>query len=136
MEIEHNKAKFITSLVAESLQDGTWQLASDLVYYSKIYDNIIKVPTGWITDLASVPRSIPIVYAAFGDRAHHESVIHDRIYWLGNVKRKLADDIFLEAMICRKKPWWIRQGMYCGVRLFGWKAWKNHRKLGHPKEGT
>jgi len=107
-----------------SLSDSLWQVISVLVYRSRIYKGIITVPEGFVTDFASVPR-VPLVYFAFGNRAHHESVIHDYIYQTHLTSKAKADRIFLEAMKARGKPLWIRWGMYLGVILGGRKAYKS-----------
>jgi hypothetical protein len=65
----------------------------------------------------------------FGDRAHHESVIHDYLYRIDSVPcvgRKQADDVFLEAMEARGKGFFVRYSMYWGVRMGGWTAY--HKK--------
>ena len=99
----------------------------DLIYYSELLDYEIKVPIGFVTDFASVPR-LPIIYSLFGDRAHHEAVIHDYLYKTGKVNKELADKVFLEAMKCRDKNWSIRYPMYWGVKFGASKAWNDHRK--------
>ena len=108
--------------------ESIWVLNSPLVYFSKHLDFLIKVPTGFKTDLASVPR-IPIIYACFGTRAHHEAVIHDYLYRIDSspqTKRKEADKEFLEAMKIRGKSRWVRWFMYSGVRVGGFNSY--HKK--------
>jgi hypothetical protein len=125
------KSKFLSNLNVTELRDGKWELTEDLIYQSKLVASTITVKTGFKTDFASVPR-IPIVYSLFGDRAHHESVLHDWLYYIAPYPRKVCDKIFLEAMKCRGKSWFIRHSMYRGVRLGGWKAWNAHRKSNPP----
>jgi len=118
-------AEFLTNLDIELIDESTWMVTKPLVYQSDIIGKIV-VPSGFITDLASVPR-VPIVYLSWGSRAHREAVIHDFLYRIGcpiNVPRYIADSVFLEAMTCRGKPWHIRYPMYAGVRLGGWACWK------------
>jgi hypothetical protein len=57
---------FQTALVAEAV-DGGWRLHAPLVYYSDVLGRTVTVPTGYFTDLASVPQSIPL-YSARGER--------------------------------------------------------------------
>lgn len=111
------KSEFATSLSGEWLDDGTFVLSKPLSYYSELVCELIIVPAGFVTDFASVPR-LPIVYMAFGDRAHHESVIHDYLYQTHKYSKAIADKVFLEAMKVRGKPFWIRESMYLGV-FFG-----------------
>jgi hypothetical protein len=101
-----------------------YRLEEPLVYFDG--DRTITVPEGFETDLASVPR-LPIVYIAWGDRAHREAVLHDYLYSIGAVPdlpREECDKLFRQAMISRGNPWWIYQPMYWGVRLGGWTGYK------------
>lgn len=125
------KAQFLTELDIRDIDDSMGVLLADLIYASEILNDTICVPAGFETDFASVPR-VPIAYTAFGDRAHRESVIHDWLYFNGEVSRATADKVFLEAMKARGKKLWIRTAMYWGVRMGGWAAWNAHRKAGHP----
>lgn len=110
-------AKFLTDLVAECITDDKWRLVQSLVYESDIAGTI-TVPAGFETDFASVPR-LPIVFMLVGDKAHLPAVVHDYLYRYAVVKRKVADQVFLEAMrVCGLFPW-RRYPMYWAVRLFG-----------------
>ena len=112
--------------------ESIWIIDSPLVYFSKYLDFLIKVPTGFETDLASVPR-IPIIYACFGARAHHEAVLHDYLYRKNSVPiipRGRADKVFLEAMKTREKSRCVRWPMYAGVRAFGFTSY--HKKTVFP----
>lgn len=110
--------RFLSHLDGKWLDDERFQLDEPLIYRSELLDEMLIVPKGFITDFASVPR-VPIVYMAFGDRAHHESVPHDFLYQTHKTSKLTADRIFLEAMKARSKPVWIRYGMFYGVVLGG-----------------
>ena len=127
------KSAFLSELVCKELEEkeGTWVLVEPLVYRSELLDETIEVPTGFLTDFASTPR-LPFIYSWYGDRAHRESVLHDFFYFTAYVSRAKADKVFLEAMKARGKSLFVRQGMFWGVRLGGWKAWKEHRAKRHP----
>lgn len=120
-------AGFATELFTKDIEDDLCELTAPLSYYSDILGKEISIPAGFQTDFASVPR-VPIAYWFYGNRAHRESVVHDVLYKSGIVTRKTADRIFLEAMKARKKPLWVRWGMYLGVRLGGWIVWRKYRK--------
>jgi len=123
-------SKFITSLLIDQITDEIFELASPLIYQSDILGGLkVEVPAGFQSDGASVPR-LPIVYALYGNRAHHEAVLHDFFYRIDSVPEvsfKIANKLFLEAMEVRGKPFYIRWPMYFGVVAGGWTAY--HKKL-------
>jgi len=123
-------SEFITYLECYSCDnDLIWTLTKPLIYASEYLNEIITIPAGFDTDLASVPR-VPVVYACWGGRAHHGAVVHDYLYRVDSkpvVSRSDADKIFLEAMAVRGKPFFIRWFMYCGVRLGGFGAYHKRK---------
>ena len=127
------KSKFLTELKISVCPDNesVYQLDADLVYDSELLKQIVIVPKGFYTDLASVPR-MPIAYWFYGGRSHREAVIHDALYRIdcpGNVSYNTANKVFLEAMAARGKGWFIRYGMYLGVCMGGWTAWHKKKML-------
>lgn len=105
-------------------------------------DGTITVPAGYITDLASVPRSIWAVISPFD--VARAAVIHDLLYEYINTQyktvnnsaaaedgpatkkerehyREIADNIFREAMRNSEPsvPGWKIWSAYTAVRLFG-----------------
>lgn len=111
-------SRFLSELDCRGLDDGRWELLSSLVYDSDVADQVIAVPSGFITDFASVPR-VPVIYTLFGDRAHREAVIHDFLYQTHLTTKSVADRVFKEAMEVRGKSAFVRWGMYLGVVLGG-----------------
>jgi hypothetical protein len=123
-------AKFVTTLLLADVSDLIWKLHEPLVFDSDIVGRVI-VPAGFYTDLASVPK-VPLVYEAWGNRAHYEAVIHDFLYCkdsLPNVSFDQANEVFLEAMQVRGKPWYISRFMYWGV-CFGGLSSYHRRNVG------
>lgn len=61
---------------------------------------IIRVPPGYTTDFASVPR-LPFVYLAYANRAHLAALVHDHLYAEGGTEadRQYADRVFLQGML-------------------------------------
>ena len=98
-----------------------WELLEELEYHvgSKDSQDIIRVPKGFVTDFASIPKPLWPILPPFG-RYSPAAVIHDYLYSTKERKRKEDDKIFLEAMKVMKVKWWVRQAMYRSVRLFGW----------------
>jgi hypothetical protein len=101
--------------------DKIWKLHEALVYDSELLDCRVIVPEGFETDLASVPR-VPVAYTLYGGKAHRESVIHDYLYRIDAypvTSFQMANSVFLEAMVARNKPFYVRYPMYMGVCLGG-----------------
>ena len=111
------RSEFLTVLGGDWVSDEIFELTKTLEYYSALLECVIRVPIGFQTDLASVPR-VPIIYEMFGNRAHHESVIHDYLYRKDSaplVSFGVANKAFKEAMEARGKTRLIVYGMYKGV---------------------
>lgn len=120
---------FLTPLRFEQTGPRRWVVLEDLVYRSAILGTI-KVPKGFVTDFASVPR-LPFAYWLTGGRGNAAAVIHDYLYRCqrsGGVKvsRSTADAVYYEALGAgtHAEPGWAATLMWAGVRTFGWLAWK------------
>ncbi len=87
----------------------------------------VDVPAGFETDFASVPRFFWRIVPPFG-RYSPAAVVHDFLYFSGQVSRKDADETFYRLMGSLGVPDWKRWAMYYAVRAFGWIAWNEHRK--------
>lgn len=120
------KAEFLSKLcleVADNTDDGRWVVAErPLVYVSRVAKMTITVPVGFPTDLASVPR-LPVVYLLTGDTSNAAAVVHDYLYSTHLVPRHIADRVLREASAVTGVPFWRRNMMYWGVRLFGGSHW-------------
>lgn len=116
-------SKLDVSLTDQYTNDGRviWRVDSPLVYESS--DRTIIVPSGTLTDFASVPR-LPIAFWFTADCAHAAAVIHDYLYATGSVSKRQADKIFLQAMEETGVSWLQRKLMYRAVRLFGGSHYK------------
>jgi len=122
-------AKFLTQLDCRWLNDDVAELISPLRYYSDLLKVLVDVPAGFQTDFASVPR-LPIIYSLWGDRAHHEAVIHDFLFRKDSSPKvgfMQANAIFKESMVARGKSAMIYNPMYWGVCLGARSSY--HKKL-------
>ena len=81
-------------------------------------DEIITVPNGFVTDLASIPRALWSIFPPHGPWAN-AAVIHDYLYSTGYKDKRYADQVFLEAMKVLQVPKVTRTLMYWAVRMFG-----------------
>ncbi len=131
-------SEFLTPLDGRWITDDRFMLLSPLIYQSDLLrrtpglksdmaDGILRIPAGFVTDFASVPR-VPIVYTLFGDKAHHESVPHDFLYQTHPTTKPVADKLFREAMVSRGKPYYVVEGMYWGVVLGGRSSYNSGPK--------
>ena len=80
---------------------------------------IIKVPEGYRTDLASVPRVFWSWIPPFG-KYSQAAVVHDHARQYRKVSTKTSDRIFLEAMKLLKVHWFKRTVMFAAVRIWSW----------------
>ncbi|EIU1806379.1 DUF1353 domain-containing protein [Salmonella enterica] len=80
--------------------------------------DVIEVPAGFITDLATVPRIFWMLLPPDGKYAK-AAIIHDYMYDNALRSKKEADKIFLDGMTVLGVPKWKRTIMYYAVRIFG-----------------
>lgn len=131
---------FITALnttpLGVSLDDRViWeQRHNPLIWEDEDY--IIEIKIRFQSDFASVPR-LPLIYAWWGDRAHHEAALHDYNYrkdcryrdkrlgkWVIGMPRPQADALFRKSILIRGYGGNIAYPMWAGVRLGGWTAYQ------------
>jgi hypothetical protein len=88
----------------------------------------VEVPTGFVTDFASIPPIFFSVLRADGEYAY-AAVIHDYLYWTQVRSREEADEILKLAMQDLKVDSVKLTAIYEAVRHFGGKAWKDNARL-------
>ena len=113
----------LTVLVLEGEWDGRGlvQLLEPLVYHVGYVnsDDIITVPTGFVSDLVSVPVIARSLISPL-DRAAKAGVIHDWLLYEGVRSKDEAADIFFEALGVLRVPSWKRYIMYWSVKYWPW----------------
>ncbi|EPE0659238.1 DUF1353 domain-containing protein [Escherichia coli] len=112
-------SKFTTPAVLELLDNYRWRLMEPFEFW--LTDNpqdVIRVPAGYVTDLASVPRILWSLLPPAG-RYAKAAIIHDWMYDNALRSKKEADLIFLDGMRILGVSRWRRGLMYMAVRLFG-----------------
>jgi hypothetical protein len=110
---------------------AVWELAQPFRFHHPEFPRI-RVPAGSLTDGASIPR---IFHAILGPSGpwFPAAVVHDYLYSTASsanhpdVSRKLADQIFLQAMDDCGVGGITRTVIYYAVRAFGWLSWRNKR---------
>ena len=90
-------------------------------YRVSIDDEVITVPAGFETDLASIPRRLRGIVSL--DRGVEAAIIHDWLYAKNIGTRKKADEIF-KRLLDATEGFATANAMYWSVRLFGWGPWK------------
>lgn len=103
-----------------------WVLVEDLVCRLTLdgIEFILRVPAGFETDGASVPRFLWFLFPPIGDY-YRAAVIHDYLYSrAGECSRFLADSIFRDAMREDGVPALRRILIYYAVRIFGRRGWR------------
>ena len=88
-------------------------------------NEVISIPEGYLTDLASIPRVVRWLIPKLGKHAQ-AAVIHDFMYQYHVYPQKRCDEIFLEAMGVLKVPLWKRRLMFRALRIGGWVAYGRH----------
>lgn len=113
-------SSFTTPADLRMLDNYRFELLSTFEYHIGAFPSTdaIKVPAGTVTDLASVPRLLWVIFPPHGKWAK-AAIIHDYMYANAIGTKKLADKIFLEAMEVLGVPKVKRTLMYWAVRLFG-----------------
>ncbi|NIF28904.1 DUF1353 domain-containing protein [Pantoea sp. Tr-811] len=68
----------------------------------------------------------------YGDAA---ATIHDWLYSTGQFKRKVADEVFFNALRSSEVAYWRASLMWCGVRIGGhFRFEKPKRRPGRPRQ--
>jgi hypothetical protein len=131
--LEGSVSRFLTPLDVRVLRSRTltkrpyFMVLSPLLYESELLGRTLVVPSWFQTDFASVPAA-PLLYWLFGDVGGMPGVVHDYLCSEGDVPRKVADQVFYEALRAETQlpaygvsdpsvPWLPARVMYLGVRI-------------------
>lgn len=122
----------VTFLIEPRLQpignSDEWELCDPFTVRIEGADKpaeIITVPKGFTTDLASVPR-LPGAYLIFAGRARRSAILHDYLYSI-KAPRDWADEVFRAAMQ-NEVGFFSRNLMYWAVRLGGGAYYQTHQQ--------
>ncbi|EAO9544549.1 DUF1353 domain-containing protein [Salmonella enterica subsp. houtenae] len=121
-------SRFTTPAILEMLGHYNWRVYEPFEFsLSDDNSDVISVPAGFITDLASVPRIFWTPLPPGGKYAK-AAIIHDYLYDNALRTKKEADLIFLDEMTVLGVPKWKRIVMYLAVRWFGRGMYGKERK--------
>jgi hypothetical protein len=124
---------FTTPLQVECLDDGRhYRLLAEFDFASEVLERIIRVPFGFVTDFASVPRVLWALIPPTG-RYSKAAVIHDLAYQCPEmitpiITRLQGDRLLLEGMCALRTGWLTRWLIFWGVRAGGWPTWNGYRR--------
>lgn len=106
---------------------GFFMLVEPLVVrWSEGGDSLV-VPSGFVTDFASIPRRLQGFIPKLGPHLC-PAIVHDYLYAEQICTRAQADAIFLEMMKDLGVSLATRRMMYWSVRLFGGSPWEENRE--------
>jgi len=88
----------------------------------------VSAPTGFVTDLASIPRVFWSLLPPDGNYAY-AAIVHDYLYWTQERPKEEADQILKFTMQDFKINSATIAAIYEGVHLFGGAAWRNNAAL-------
>lgn len=110
------------------LKPLVWYVGKDLESATEV----ITVPVGFYTDLASIPRFVKVFFfwlITGWARGHKAAILHDYLYRTpGYCHRSYADQQFYDALIVEQVPDSTAGRMWAAVRSLGGKAWAKHRR--------
>lgn len=100
---------------------GIYKLAETFEYHIGYLGSgsIISVPVGFQTDGVSIPGILRAWFPTAG-KAGKAAVIHDYMLYTGQYGKKMAAEIFLEAMHILEVPKVKRTLMYWAVKYWPW----------------
>jgi hypothetical protein len=120
-------------------KDGRNFVFTEPVEYSAHDGQTYRIPTGAQTDGASTPVELWLKFPPFGTywlaAALHDSAYRGTLEWRlpdGSwtpcmLPKDHCDSLFLEAMRSLNVDGLARETLYNGVRLFGWRAFRDDR---------
>ena len=128
---ELTMSSFTSPLVVKHLNGKNWEVVRAFTYHigDRYATEKITVPVGFLTDFASIPKSVWSLIGHPTGRYGKAAVVHDYVYRTSCLKytRKQADQIFLEGMKVLEVGYLKRYSIYWAVRSFGWTSFKRRK---------
>jgi ABC-type glucose/galactose transport system permease subunit len=122
---------FTSPLELEYVDGRCWKVTAEFDFASDVLEHIVRIPAGFITDFASIPRLFWNILPPTGTYGK-AAVIHDMLYQhpeciTPTATEKQANSVLLEGMITLHTGWLTALVIYTGVKFFGWFAWNHYR---------
>lgn len=135
---------FLGDLLVKYIDGSRWEIAQGFMYRIGQPDGpeFVAIGAGMITDFASMPYVVRVIFRSPGGKWDKPAVVHDCLYktafvsieggGIRRIERDEADQIFNEAMKVAGVNGLSRRLIYRGVRVGGMVAWNKHRKAEDP----
>jgi len=105
-------------------------LENPLEYWDERSHQLFVIPEGFVTDCASIPQFLwSVLGHPFGKNIRKASTLHDFLYRNNVVKRKVADQMFYDALVDEGMDQDRAQVYYSGVRIGGSKAYQKGEEI-------
>lgn len=116
------------SVVAFGNNKAWFVYKEDMPYkIGKTKDKIV-VPSGFVTDYASIPELFWLFDLSPHEQYSRAAIIHDYLYWSQVCTQEQADRLMFIAMQESKVGWLRRWLVYGAVKLFGGSSWDDNTK--------
>ncbi len=110
--------------------DGSqWIVWEDIEFVAELDDHTLTsiiVPRGFVTDLASTPRTLWSIYPPFG-KYLSAAILHDYLYWRQVCAPEEADKIIYQTMRDAGVDQATQSRFYVALRVAGDKAWADNK---------
>lgn len=117
---------FRTAAVLRTCREsGQWRLEMPMVWETP--EEIIVIPPGFRTDLASIPRLLQAIVPV-NDKHREAAILHDFLFVVQDRPRDQVDALFLRAMAASGVRTIQRLAMYLAVRIGGWLPWQRNAR--------
>jgi len=114
-------AQLLSTMDVRKVGARDWQFTAPMIILVVLdgVSYLIRVPNGFVTDFASVPR-IPLAFWLFGGIGDYGAASHDWLYTVAEYPREVCDAIYREILVCIDGTSSLRADlMHAGVRLGG-----------------
>lgn len=123
---------FTTPLELEYLDGRNWRVTAEFDFASSVLERIIRVPVGFVTDFASIPRLLWNILPPTGLYGK-AALLHDDAYRNPEmlsppITRQQADRLLWEGMEVLGVSYHVKLIIYLGVRFGGRRTWDGYRQ--------
>ena len=135
MSEEIPKYEFLTKLNCDVFDSKKHKIQLTKELRAMTAFGLVIVPVGFISDFASIPWWIRWLIPKMG-KYNRSSVVHDFLYQYGRLRKddphseitqEVADLIYKKLMEAQKVANWRKWTQWKGLRIGGFKQWKEYR---------